>query len=464
MNISENLYNGARAGLMGAAAGKQTAGNSFFESMEAMKRELADPESDFYREMYQTMQQTVRDNAAPRKADAGVDARLPIVDNMTGTAAEETGPLNARTGTELGLAQDGDPREPLTTEMLAFLAVLGGRETFQIVEDEEDEVQKTGEINVPYAGTIEEKESSENEVRETSESDALYAGAAERRELSDEEIRTLAEKYDPDDEEDYYALVDELARLGVISRDEARFLGRGDADSDTGVSGSGNSEPFDIPSGWIDFQPMNAHPYQVIWLRHEQTPWQASMAIDGIAVGPDGKAEKMKLWVPEGVRVCTDIRERMRAAAKSEADSTVQPLPEERIAALAERYDPHHMEQSEFVEFMDTLAAEGAMRPEDAEAIRNTGGWKVTVGQWRLEDGNGRVIDSGTGWTSPVRMDQMTADSRLMPCLYDGGEDDGDVLAWARLGVRSAYSEGFQALVDILERMEAARAQETAEI
>lgn len=104
------------------------------------------------------------------------------------------------------------------------------------------------------------------------------------------------------------------------------------------------------------------------------------------------------------------------------------------------------------------------MAPEDAEAIKNTGKWRVTAGWWRLEDGNGRVIDSGTNWTPPGRMDEMAADRWQMPCLYDGGEDDGDVLAWARLGVRSAYSEGFQALVDILERMEAVRTEETAEI
>lgn len=293
MNISENLYNGTRAGLMGTAGGKRTAGNSFFASMEEMKRELADPESGFYRDMYATMQQTLRQNDEQRREDAVIDALMAIVDNMAGTAQTETGLLGAKTGTELGLAQEGDPREPLTTEMLAFLAMLGGRETFQVVEDQETEAEK---------------------VRE------------------------------------------------------------------------------------------------------------------------------------------------------DRADGAVRPLPEERIAALAERYDPHHMEQSEFVEFMDTLAEEGAMRPEDAEAIKNAGRWKVTAGQWTLEDGNGRVIDSGAGWTPPGRMDRMTADSRLMPCLYDGGEDDGDVLAWARLGIRSVYSEGFQALADILTAMESARAEETAEI
>lgn len=293
MNISENLYHSTRASLMGPAGGRQTAGSSFFSSLEDMRRELADPESGFYQDMYATMMQTVRENDERRKEEAVIDALMAAVDNMTGTAQTESGVFEARTGVELGLTQDGDPREPLTTEMLAFLAMLGGRDTFRVAEDEETEAEK---------------------VRE------------------------------------------------------------------------------------------------------------------------------------------------------SGAEAVEAALPEDRISALAERYDPHHMEQSEFVEFMDTLTAEGAMRPEDAEAIKNTGRWMVTVERWTLEDGNGRVIDSGTNWTPPGRMDALAADSRLMPCLYDGGEDDGDVLAWARLGVRSAYSEEFQALADILERMEAVRAEETAEI
>lgn len=292
MNISENLYHSARASLMGGAGGKPAVSSAkFFTSLEEMKRELADPESDFYRETRASMQETVKENDERRKEEAVIDALMAAVDNMTGRQESEI--RSTETGLQLGLAQDGDPREPLTAEMLAFLAMLGGRDTFRVGEDEETEAEK---------------------VRENG------------------------------------------------------------------------------------------------------------------------------------------------------AEAVETAVSEERLAALAERYDPHHMEQPEFVEFMDTLAAEGAMAPEDAEAIKNTGKWRVTAGWWRLEDGNGRVIDSGTNWTPPGRMDEMAADRWQMPCLYDGGEDDGDVLAWARLGVRSAYSEGFQALVDILERMEAVRTEETAEI
>ena len=147
--------------------------------------------------------------------------------------------------------------------------------------------------------------------------------------------------------------------------------------------------------------------------------------------------------------------ERVRESSERAVERT---LPEERAASLAERYDPHRMDQKEFVEFMDTLAAEGALTPEDAEGIKNAGRWTVKVTEWRLEDGNGRVIDSGTSWTPPGRMDSSSPMGRwLLPCLYDGGEDDGDVLAWARLGCRGAYAGGFQALVDILTRMESAR-------
>lgn len=153
---------------------------------------------------------------------------------------------------------------------------------------------------------------------------------------------------------------------------------------------------------------------------------------------------------------------------ESGEDAVQRTMTEDQIAALAKQYDPHHMEQEEFVDFMNTLAAEGALAPEDAEGIKNTGKWKVTVTSWSLEDGNGQVIDSGTNWTPPRRMDEIRysntmADRWLLPCLYDGGEDDGDVLVWARLGCQGAYSDGYQTLVDILTHMEGIRAEETAD-
>lgn len=119
-------------------------------------------------------------------------------------------------------------------------------------------------------------------------------------------------------------------------------------------------------------------------------------------------------------------------------------LTEADIGALAEDYDPRHMEREEFLELMDRLAELGAL--ENAEALKNTGGWIVTV-----RDESGNVVE-------PLRWKngESLTDSRLLPFLYGEYSMEGDVLAWARLG---GGNSDFRRLTAILERMEAERNQ-----
>lgn len=187
------------------AAGTPHAGADFFSSMTDLKRQLADPESDFYRETHLAMRQKVRENDERRKEDAVIDALTAILDNMARSSRVRAGQDVERAGVKLGLQEDepdeleeGIPWDPMkTAEMQAFAAVLADRGAFRLTESEgETEAEK---------------------VRES----------GERRVLSEEEIAELARQYDPHDmsHEEYRALLDTLVKAGALSQEDLSRLG-----------------------------------------------------------------------------------------------------------------------------------------------------------------------------------------------------------------------------------------------
>ena len=125
-------------------------------------------------------------------------------------------------------------------------------------------------------------------------------------------------------------------------------------------------------------------------------------------------------------------------------------LTEEKISALAEKYNPRHMEQAEFLEFMDRLADMGALSRQSAEAVKNTGKWVVTA-----RDESGNVVE-------PLRRKGgEPLSDRLIPFLFGEYSMEGDVLSWARLA--SGNSE-FRRLAEILQRMENHRDQSNSNL
>lgn len=208
MNVMGN-YSAAVPAYGGTKAATERArtGDSFFSSMADMRRQLADPGSDFYRETKAAMLRTVKENDERRKEEAVVDALATILDSMARSSQTEAGQDVERAGIELGI-QTVEPEEPeelggfpwdpmKTAEMQAFAAALADRGTFRLTESEtETEAEK---------------------VRESGE---------ERRVLSEEEIAELAEKYDPREmtANEFRDFMDTLAADGVLDSKDAEGI------------------------------------------------------------------------------------------------------------------------------------------------------------------------------------------------------------------------------------------------
>ena len=92
MNVMGNysaavpVYGGTKAAME-----RSRTGDSFFSSMADMRRQLADPGSDFYRETKAAMLRTVKENDERRKEEAVVDALAAILDSMARSSQTEAG-------------------------------------------------------------------------------------------------------------------------------------------------------------------------------------------------------------------------------------------------------------------------------------------------------------------------------------------------------------------------------------
>ncbi|MDE6880987.1 MAG: hypothetical protein K2P20_06450 [Oscillospiraceae bacterium] len=204
MNISNHYLAGRQVsgGSLAAGMPKGSGGEDFVDSMaklialrksgggaaavaaeqerEAILQRMKDPSGDFFRDMKLAAIRAAREKEEEAEEQKAMDALLQIIDNVTGKAQVDRQYQSDWAGVQLGTLEDADPRSPSSLPMLAYLATLGDKGTFEISKEEDEKVRETLQAKI---------ESWNAEMLQRTEGDTPYAGEEEQPQISDEEGR-----------------------------------------------------------------------------------------------------------------------------------------------------------------------------------------------------------------------------------------------------------------------------------
>ncbi len=217
MNINSTFIPGPQTGGNVFGNQKPASSDSTFLAMlgcagdgsakQAMMEQAKDPNSNFWSNVQVGILDAAEKNEEARKEQEKMELLGLMVDLATGRY-EETSGVSAVTGLKLGLNADQEifVKGGVPSELELYLRTLGGRMTFEVAEDPE-----------------EDQDSRVNKV-DGAETEQLHAG--NDRSLSAEDLQVLAEKYDPNNmtSEEYSRFLDDLTELGAVSQDVIQRL------------------------------------------------------------------------------------------------------------------------------------------------------------------------------------------------------------------------------------------------